>query len=89
MNVLIRISCLLILACSCKGITPENEKVMAWYPARDRYRADSLIRYLGRFGSADTILIGLTNKDISTTKGQIRDWGIMGLGYCPGTSCVV
>src|SRR5579859_2838424 len=62
---------------------------MAWYPDRGRYRADSLIRYLGRFGSADTILLGLTNKDISTTKGQIQDWGIMGLGYCPGTACVV
>lgn len=63
--------------------------LMAFYPARDRYRADSLIRYLRRFGSADTIVIGLTSKDISTTKGQIPDWGIMGLAYCPGASCVV
>ena len=62
---------------------------MAWNQVRGRYRADSLIRYLSRFGSTDTILIGLTNKDISTTKGQIQDWDIMGLGYCPGTACVV
>ena len=61
----------------------------AYYPSRDRYRADSLIRYLSRLGSTDTILVGLTDKDISTTKGQIRDWGVMGLGYCPGNACVI
>jgi archaemetzincin len=27
--------------------------------------------------------------DISTTKNGIKDWGIMGLGYRPGKSCVV
>lgn len=26
--------------------------------------------------------------DISTSKGEIKDWGVMGLGYCPGKSCV-
>jgi len=44
--------------------------------------------------------LGLTSKDISVTKrddsGNIKkpeykyqDWGIMGLAYCPGESCVV
>ena len=61
----------------------------AYYPSRGRYRADSLIRYLARFGSADTVLAGLTGKDISTTKGQIKDWGVMGLGYCPGNACII
>jgi archaemetzincin len=61
----------------------------AYYPSRDRYRADSLIRFLSRFGSSDTVLIGLTSKDISATKNQIKDWGIMGLGYCPGNACVI
>lgn len=51
---------------------------MAYYPVRDRYQADSILRYLGRSGTTDTVMIGLTNKDISTTKGQIRDWGIGG-----------
>jgi len=63
--------------------------VTAYYSARDRYRADSLIRYLGRSATGDTIVIGLTNKDISTTKGNIQDWGIMGLGDNPGRACVV
>jgi archaemetzincin len=66
-----------------------------------RYRADSLLRHLKRVkpDSIDFVL-GLTAKDISTTKkdasGKIKspkskyqDWGIMGLGYRPGPSCVV
>jgi archaemetzincin len=62
---------------------------MAYYPGRERYRADSLIHYLSRLITNDTIVIGLTNRDISTTKGEIQDWGIMGLGYTPGQACVV
>lgn len=61
----------------------------AYYAQRKRYRADSLIRYLGRHIGSDTIVIGITDKDISTTKGAVADWGVMGLGYCPGRSCVV
>jgi archaemetzincin len=61
----------------------------AFYKIRNRYRADSLIRFLNKFGSTDTIVIGMTSKDISTTKGIIQDWGVMGLGYCPGNACVV
>ena len=30
----------------------------------------------------------MTSKDISTTKDKIKDWGIMGLGFCPGNSCI-
>ena len=61
----------------------------AFYSLRNRYRADTLIYYLGQLGSVDTVIIGLTSKDISTTKGNIVDWGIMGLGYCPGEACIV
>lgn len=67
-----------------------------------RYRADSMIRFqkkLLKNKEADYIL-GLTSKDISTTKktkdGQIKkpeskykDYGIMGIGYCPGNSAIV
>lgn len=59
-----------------------------FYQDRNRYRADSLIKYLSRFFGSDTVVIGLTSKDISTTKGNIKDWGVMGLGYCPGNSCI-
>ena len=66
-----------------------------------RYRADTLLKFLLRTKS-DTIghVIGLTNKDISTTKRdnwnrikkpeyKYADWGIFGLAYVPGESCVV
>lgn len=66
-----------------------------------RYRADSIIRFLKRTkpDSIDYIL-GFTSQDISTTKrdasGNIKkpisryqDWGIFGLGFRPGPSCVV
>nr|WP_321244625.1 matrixin family metalloprotease [uncultured Psychroserpens sp.] len=66
-----------------------------------RYRADSLLIDLlqTRPDSIDYI-IGITSKDISTTKrnakGEIKkpeskysDWGIFGLGYKPGKSCIV
>lgn len=66
-----------------------------------RYRADSIIHFLRKI-KADSIdyIVGLTTKDICITKydedGEIKspgskykDWGIFGLGYRPGTSCVV
>jgi len=66
-----------------------------------RYRADSIIRYL-RTNKPDSInhIIGLTKVDISVTKydkngaiksptSKYKDWGIFGLGFRPGVSCVV
>ena len=60
----------------------------AWYPSRNRYRADSLIHFLNQQTAKGHITIGLTNKDISTTTDGIADWGVMGLGFCPGNSCI-
>lgn len=65
-----------------------------------RYRADKIIK-LQKEELPDSLdyIIGLTEKDISTSKkenGKVKepahkyeDWGIMGLAYCPGKSCVV
>ncbi len=66
-----------------------------------RYRADTLIRLL-KTNKPDFVdyFVGLTTQDISFTKrdseGKIKkpentysDWGIFGLGYMPGNSCVV
>lgn len=55
---------------------------------KTRHRADSLIRYLSSLTPAGHVTLGLTTKDISTTKGKIADWGVMGLGWCPGNSCI-
>ena len=61
----------------------------AFYLPRKRYRADSLINILGRNTTGTNITIGITTKDISTTKDKYIDWGVMGLGFCPGNACVV
>ena len=69
-----------------------------------RYRADTLIRFLRANESYDKFdhIIGLIKEDISTTKykdyatkeikqpeNKYKDWGIFGLGFCPGKSCIV
>lgn len=61
----------------------------SWYAPRKRYRADKLIDIMRSWTSKDTVLIGLSEKDISHTKGNTYDYGIMGLGFCPGNACVV
>ncbi|MFC4233018.1 matrixin family metalloprotease [Parasediminibacterium paludis] len=60
----------------------------AFYPARQRFRADSLIVFLQQNTPANHATIGITNVDISTSKGNITDWGVMGLGFCPGKACI-
>jgi archaemetzincin len=66
-----------------------------------RYRADSLLDYLETI-KPDSIdhIMGLTKSDISTTVRdenydikkplyKYADWGVFGLGFMPGPSCVV
>jgi len=66
-----------------------------------RYRADSIIAIQNRtINDRLDFVLGLTNKDISITKHDIKgnikepkwkynDFGVMGLAYCPGKSCIV
>lgn len=64
----------------------------AYYKPRRRYRADKLIDHLLSFAEGEpetTRVLGLTEVDISTTKGKFKDWGVFGLGYAPGQSAVV
>ncbi|MFT3979086.1 MAG: hypothetical protein QM687_01360 [Ferruginibacter sp.] len=60
----------------------------AWYAPRKRYRADSIIQILAKRAAANEVYVGITNADISTRKGNISDFGVMGLGYMPGKACV-
>ena len=66
-----------------------------------RYRADSIIRMLRR-NKPDSLdfIVALTSKDISTTKrmgdrsikqpeSKYKDWGVFGLGFRPGPTCIV
>jgi len=62
----------------------------AFYKPRQRYIADSLLVFLrqenkGRYEK----ILGVTTKDISTRKDPYENWGILGLGSCPGEVCVV
>lgn len=61
----------------------------SFYKPRQRYRADRIIAHLRNIVGTDSVIVGLTSKDISTTKGKHQDWGVMGLGYRPGNACVV
>lgn len=61
----------------------------AWYAPRRRYRAEKLLDYLDGFGEPHQKVLGLTEKDISTSNGDIPDWGIFGLANMPGHSAVV
>jgi archaemetzincin len=61
----------------------------AFYPPRQRYKALKLLHYLRDLKPAHCDkVIGLTNRDISTTKGAQADYGIMGYGFIGGPSCV-
>ncbi len=62
----------------------------AWYPPRKRYRAEKLLPFLkGRLPADGDRVLGLTGVDISTTKGQYEDWGILGLATLRGDACVI
>ena len=62
----------------------------AFYPPRNRYRADRLLEHLGsRDASAGTLILGVTGVDISATKGDVPDWGVLGLALAPGTCGIV
>ncbi len=62
----------------------------AWYAPRKRYRAEKILEWLApRLPEGSDRIMGLTRKDISTTKGNVYDWGICGLADSPGPAAVV
>ena len=58
----------------------------AYYKPRNR--ANLLLEDLKKYNGYDKV-IGITNKDISTSSNGVYDWGIMGLAYRPGKQCVI
>jgi archaemetzincin len=62
----------------------------AYYPKRARYRAEKLLAFLvQRMPSDGYRILGLTGVDISTTKGKLEDWGILGLATLDGAACLI
>jgi archaemetzincin len=75
-----------------KVLNQRDLPVSAFYAPRKRYRAEKLLRFLEDEVHPDSgcrFLVGFTAVDISTTKGERKDWGIFGLGSIGGPSCVV
>ena len=53
--------------------------------SKKRYEAGKI---LSKFNTKENLLI-LTEKDIACKKDNYPEWGVLGLGYRPGTTCVV
>jgi archaemetzincin len=87
-----------LVTAALQGIIGVPVKVMpgvplpaaAWYAPRRRYRADKLLDFLDpRLPINGKRIMGLTGVDISTTKGNVYDWGVLGLGRIDGKSSVI
>jgi archaemetzincin len=62
----------------------------AYYEPRQRYRAEKILPFLlEKLPSDGNYILGLTSADISTDKGSIKDWGILGLASLGGKECVI
>jgi archaemetzincin len=61
----------------------------ALYAARGRYRAEKLLDHLATLHEGAFRVLGVTAADISTTKGNVADWGILGLASLDGRACVL
>jgi archaemetzincin len=61
----------------------------AYYAPRGRYRAEKLLDRLGKLHAGALRVLGVTEVDISTTKGRVFDWGILGLASIDGHACVL
>lgn len=76
--------------CTAIVLPPKDLPAFAYYHPRQRYKADSLLKFQsGLLPKGCETVVGLTQKDISTSMPGKPDWGIFGLGYQPGNACVV
>lgn len=87
---LVRTSIETIFGWNVVMLEPTGHPKHAWYKPRKRWRAEKILDWLGpRMGEDADRIMALTKKDISTTKGQIYDWGICGLADLGGPASVV
>jgi archaemetzincin len=69
--------------CVVKPKVPYTKDILA--DSKTRYEAS---RILAKYKSKENLLI-ITDKDIAFKKGDIKEYGIFGLGYRPGSTCVI
>jgi len=81
-----------------KGLEVTEVKVMPGKPlskdlmneAKTRYRASKILDQQQRMlNQPGDVVIGLTDKDISTSVHGYEDWGILGLSYLNKNNCVI
>ncbi len=62
----------------------------AYYRPNNRYRGEVILEILRDRPCGGCLkTAGITEADISTTKGDIQDWGIFGLATLNGRACVI
>lgn len=67
---------------------PLSEELMN--DAKTRYRASKILdQQQGMVKQPSDVVIGLTDKDISTSVHGYEDWGILGLSYLNKNNCVI
>jgi archaemetzincin len=70
--------------------SPRELPKAAWYAPRKRWRAEKLLEAVDADPPKGAWkVVAVTGAEISTTKGDIQDWGIAGLGNMGGLSCVL
>ena len=57
--------------------------------ANTRYRAEKILKLQAPQCKGHTLVLGVTNSDISTSSRGHDDWGIQGLAYSGQNNCVV
>lgn len=81
-----------------KGLAVTDVKVLPNKPltvelmndAKTRYRASKILdQQQGMLKQAGDVVVGLTDKDISTSIHGYEDWGILGLSYLNKNNCVI
>ncbi|MBQ3364269.1 MAG: hypothetical protein IJG42_10005 [Muribaculaceae bacterium] len=81
-----------------KGLAVTEVKVLPNKPltkdlmndAKTRYRASKILDLQqGMIKQPGDVVIGLTDKDISTSVHGYEDWGILGLSYLNKSNCVI
>ena len=55
-----------------------------YYSPRKRYRADLLTDHLATLAPPGQLIFGMTEVDVSATKGKNYDWGVIGLAHIGG-----
>ena len=71
-------------------LKPKHLPKYALYEPRNRYRAEKLLIFLNEVKDIKyTKIIGITQQDISTSKGYIIDYGIMGYAELNKPACVI